>query len=206
MARFDQTVVRPDGARVPISNEEISFKEGLRHSFWGRDGMRRQWQAPMKRPSLVRGELAFSERGELQGFYAYGRDNASAVHFSADILLAAGKAKKTDFLNDLEIRAINFICPRCWNTLLVWAPGMTPDNVGHETVIHWDKPFVLSPDDGKHRPTFTVDGPLSCEYLDSEITGVGQPNGGGGKCGWRGYIEAGKCYDAPLNRLVVTKR
>lgn len=93
---------------------------------------------------------------------------------------------------------VQFLCPRCHMACYVPtrhhpAPRTNPRDVH----VHWDKP-LRSETDGKLRPTFTIDGKLECDYLQSEVTGIVSPTGM--RCGWMGVIEEGKVYEHSLVR------
>lgn len=108
-----------------------------------------------------------------------------------------GKLVKQPTHQSDVLYGVQLLCPRCLSPLYVPSTQHPkPKSLPHEIVVHWDK-TMKSTRDGKVRPTFTIVGPIACDYLNSEITGVSQPvtSGISVRCGWVGVIEAGRAYD-----------
>lgn len=170
---------------------EVPFHQRL----WNRDGMRHQFQKPTL-PGTGVGSLAISAKTGLpEGIFVHGSDRTVEREFSVDIhcrLRADVGPAVAVAAEGLLVEAVQFLCPRCGNGLRV--EGATLGGDGRPITVHWDR-LMRSSIDGKFRPPITIEGTLRCEYLDSEISGVPQPGGGSGKCGWRGGIYLGRCLD-----------
>jgi len=88
---------------------------------------------------------------------------------------------------------IQLLCPRCTAPLYVPSTDHpAPKTVARQIVVHWDKPSKSNAD-GKMRPPVTVVGPIRCDYLQSEMSGIRGPTAM--RCGWTGVIDHGKAFD-----------
>jgi hypothetical protein len=149
---------------------------------------------PKKQAIKQKGTLATNPFGRPEGIFFYGSDQTSQLEFSVDLDLQKinrGTEDKPNMV--IETMGMQMLCPRCSSPLYIKGKGL-PN--GHEIVVHWDK-IIQSECDGLFRPLVSVDGPVGCDYFDSEISDIGKASASSVvmRCGWRGGIINGHCFD-----------
>ena len=139
------------------------------------------------------GEFAINYFNKPEGIFIYG-NRGSEKEFTVDIdikRLNNGTPESPVYVD--EIVGIQLLCPRCFSPLYVKGKSL-PD--GKEIIVHWDL-SITSDSDGLKRPPISVDGVIGCDYYDFEINdgSKGRNNNVSMKCGWRGGIIGGQCFD-----------
>jgi len=142
--------------------------------------------------ALGNGELALNAFGRPEGYFIFGKP---PFDYMVAVDLDLNKVKQDDGSFKEIVVGVNLLCPKCSGSLYVHGKHHPS---GREIVVHWDK-MNLSEVDNKRRPPVSIIGmPLSCDYSWGEINGMISPRSIG-KCGWRGVIEMGVCYEARLH-------
>jgi hypothetical protein len=164
-----------------------------RHDTWKvKDQIKKH--DPSRQAIKQKGTLATNPFGRPEGIFFYGSDQTSQLEFSVDLDLQKrniGTEEKPNVI--VETVGMQMLCPRCSSPLYIKGKGL-PN--GREIVIHWDK-IVQSECDGLFRPLVSVDGPIGCDYFDSEISDIGKASASNVvmRCGWRGGLINGHCFD-----------
>lgn len=149
---------------------------------------------PTKQSIAQQGQLATNHFGRPEGLFFYGSDKTSQWECSVDLDLRKvniGTNEKPNF--EVQVVGMQMLCPRCSSPLYIKGK-MLPG--GREIVVHWDK-IMKAEADGLFRPLISVDGPVGCDYYDSEISNIGKASASDVimRCGWRGGIINGHCFD-----------
>ncbi len=147
-----------------------------------------------KQAIAQKGQLATNHFGRPEGLFFYGTDQTSQWECSVDLDLQkmnVGTAEKPKM--EVQVVGMQMLCPRCSSPLYIKGK-MIPG--GREIVVHWDK-IMRAEADGLFRPLISVDGPVGCDYYDSEISNIGKASASDVimRCGWRGGIINGHCFD-----------
>ena len=142
-------------------------------------------------PIEVAQQIGLNDFGRPEGVFVYGKDRTTEREFACDLDLS----EQRDNMGQVHIICVGvqLLCPRCGSPLYVKSKGLGGE---HDIELHFDK-LSRSTNDGKLRPTFTVDGHFGCDYSDHEISGVtpGADPRIQMRCGWRGGIIKGRCFD-----------
>lgn len=147
---------------------------------------------PAARSAEQRGLLARNAFGNPEGCFVYGR---APMDYMVAVDLDLKTVTEADGVVREHVVGVNLLCPRCGSSLYVH--GKHHAN-GREIIVHWDK-MILNDQDGQVRPPITIVGmALACDYSDNEINGIISPRTVS-KCGWRGMVEDGKCFEAQLS-------
>ena len=130
--------------------------------------------------------------GRPEALFVYGNDRTTQREYACDVDMK----KLTNDQGEpvILITGLHILCPKCGSPIYVKGSGIPG---GREIVVHWDK-MTRSNVDGKYRPLLSIDGHIGCDYLHSEITGINESRSGANlinKCGWRGGIIKGRCFD-----------
>jgi hypothetical protein len=165
-----------------------------RHDTWKLKDQIIKHDPSKQKKQAVKGTLATNPFGRPEGIFFYGSDQTSQLEFAVDLDLQRinkGTEEKPEFI--VETIGMQMLCPRCSSPLYI--KGRTLPN-GREIVVHWDK-IIQAESDGLFRPLVSVDGPVGCDYFDSEISDIGKASASNVvmRCGWRGGIINGHCFD-----------
>lgn len=190
------------------SQRNMTYTWGMEEQFQkhdpkkGKTAGRKKYEA-----QLVHGEdiqamtptgkvMATNAWGRPEGFFTYGNDRTTELEFACDIDMT--KLKNSADEMEYVATGLHALCPKCGSALYIKGKGIPG---GREIVVHWKK-MARSNVDGKYRPLISVDGHIGCDYLASEITGINESRSGANiinKCGWRGGIIEGRCFDHTLS-------
>lgn len=199
----NRTRIEPRAVKEAMGSNR-NKEPNLRTSFWGVDGMRRQWQKSdpkVNRQRALRsrwhGDIGVNARGEPQALVLYGKPPMQ-LEFSVDLVIGRPLEHNdtnlshcvfmADYAPYIYVRSADILCPRCCSPHTVWSEKVAPG--GRQIEVGWDKPIQCEADNLWRFP-LTVSGVIHCEYLDSELTGINAK----GRCGWVGKIENGIAYD-----------
>jgi hypothetical protein len=154
---------------------------------------------PNKQALMQKGKLATNHFGRPEGIVLYGSDQTSQLEFAVDLdfqQVNVGTIEKPNVI--ITVAGMQMLCPRCGSPLYI--KGLMLG--GREIVVHWDK-IVQSETDGLFRPTVSIDGAVGCDYYDSEMEDIGKASASNVimRCGWRGGIINGHCYDHVITNL-----
>jgi hypothetical protein len=154
---------------------------------------------PSKQSLMQKGKLATNHFGRPEGIVLYGSDQTSQLEFAVDLdfqQVNVGTIEKPNVI--ITVAGMQMLCPRCGSPLYI--KGLMLG--GREIVVHWDK-IVQSETDGLFRPTVSIDGAVGCDYYDSEMDEIGKASASNVimRCGWRGGIINGHCYDHVITNL-----
>ncbi len=157
---------------------------------------------PTKQAQMQRGRLATNHFGRPEGMVLYGSDQTSQLEFAVDLDFQQVNVGSPDKPNIITaVAGMQMLCPRCGSPLYI--KGLMLG--GREIVVHWDK-LIQSETDGLFRPLVSIDGPVGCDYYDSEMDDVGKASASQVimRCGWRGGIINGHCFDHVITNLSQT--
>lgn len=157
---------------------------------------------PTKQAQAQKGRIATNHFGRPEGMVLYGSDQTSQLEFAVDLDFQQVNVGTPDKPNILTtVAGMQMLCPRCGSPLYIKGLVMG----GREIVVHWDK-LIQSEIDGLFRPLVSIDGPVGCDYYDSEMTEMGKASASSIilRCGWRGGIINGHCFDHVIANLSQT--
>lgn len=149
---------------------------------------------PKKQALKQQGQLATNHFGRPEGLFFYGSDKTSQWECSVDLDLKKVNIGTEQAPNhEVQVVGMQMLCPRCSSPLYIKGKGLPG---GREIVIHWDK-IMQAEADGLFRPLVSIDGPVGCDYFDSEMSDIGKASASNVimRCGWRGGIINGHCFD-----------
>lgn len=157
---------------------------------------------PIKQATMQKGRLATNHFGRPEGLVLYGSDQTSQLEFAVDLdfqQVNIGTVEKPNVI--ITVAGMQMLCPRCGSPLYI--KGLMLG--GREIVVHWDK-ILQSETDGLFRPLVSIDGPVGCDYYDSEMDDIGKASASSVimRCGWRGGIINGHCFDHVVSNLSKT--
>ena len=201
--------VKQEGAAAMSNQRKMTYQWGMEEQFQKHDpnkdktAGRKKYEAQLVHQDdditalTPTGKvMATNAWGRPEGFFTYGSDRTTELEFACDIDMT--KLKNSAGEMEYVATGLHALCPKCGSALYVKGKGIPG---GREIVVHWEK-MTRSNVDGKYRPLISVDGHIGCDYLQSEITGINESRSGANiinKCGWRGGIINGRCFDHTLS-------
>jgi len=189
---------------MAANNPWTMDKQFRRHDLSrGRDELRDQRLVDAKRlsPIEIAQQIGVNDFGRPEGIFVYGKDRTTEREFACDLDLS--EVRDNMGVVHVVCVGVQLLCPRCGAPLYVKSPGLGGD---HEIELHFNR-LVRSTNDGKLRPTFTIDGHFGCDYSDHEMSGVQQGRDARiqMKCGWRGGVYKGRCFDHDVKRSLLAR-
>ena len=166
--------------------------------------MKDQFQKYNIKKQKSRSGFALNDFGKFEGIFVYG-NRGSELEMTADLdIKKINVGTETNPIYKEDVVGAQILCPRCNSPLYIKGKNL-PD--GKEIVVHWDI-SLKSEVDGLKRPPISVDGVIGCDYYDFEINSTTKSRNSNVsmRCGWKGGIIGGQCFDHIVNpNMVVPK-